>query len=500
MNTTQTLFGKEAREALKKGMDTVCKPVAASMGARGRNNAFREYGSAVFSNDGVTIANNINPKDEFERLGADFLKQAADATNREAGDGTSTSIVLAHSIIEQGLAEIDKGENPMIVRKELHKAKDQALAALKEIATEIKDDNELLAVTNISVEDEVVAKIVSESVRKAGKYGAVMVEEGVGYDLSKEEIRGYSWSQGFVSPYMITNERMEAVLDNPAVIITDRLLNLNKDLVGVLNELLKQGTHSALVVADNVDGELLASLIQNKVKGNMTVVAVKRPPTLDELEDLATLTEGTAVTKDKGIKSIAISHVGSAERVVITRNSALVIGKESPWLNDRVSSIEVELKGAKDYEDDKKDLLKKRMAMLSGGIIKLSVGAKTEQERRYLKRKVEDAVCAAQAAIEEGIVPGAGAILLTIAEKVDYDVLKEALRAPYNVILENAGIKPDGKFYNVLTGKEVKDLLAEGIIDPAKVTRCAIENAVSMASTFLTCESATVVEIESPAK
>lgn len=479
---TKMLLGEESREALMRGMTMVKEPVARSMGAKGRNTVFTELGTTSITNDGITIARNINPEDSFEAQGVDLIRQASEQTNTEAGDGTSATIVLSHAIAELGMKEMKGGKNPMVIRKELEVAKDEAIGLLKDMSKPIKD-NDLLDVAKISVEDDAIAQTVVDAVKKAGKYGAVMVEEGVGYSLEKVEEEGYFWNKGYISPYMITNaERMEAVLENPAVIMTDKHLNLNKELIGILNELHAKDEKSVLLIADNVEGELLQTLILNKMKGIMTVVAVRRPPTLEELEDIAIVVKGTAVTKDKGIKDFHMGHIGRAKKIVVKKDNIVIIGQESIELEERIKSLETSIKDNKDDE-----VLKKRMGMLASGIVKLSVGAKTEAERRYLRRKIEDCVCACNCAIEEGIVAGAGSTLRDISKKIDNQILKQAFKYPHKQILKNAGIEDDGD-YNVLTGKKVKDYIKEGIIDPTKVVRVCISNAVSIASTFLTTE------------
>lgn len=478
---TKILLGDEARDALLKGMTLVKEPVARSMGASGRNCVFNEVGSTSVTNDGITIARNIAPEDPFESQGVELIRQASEQTNREAGDGTSATIVLAHAITELGMKEIKAGGNPMAIRRGLELGKEKAIEELKKMSKMIKDD-ELLDVAKISVEDDKISQIVVDSVKKAGKYGTVMVEEGVGYSIEKEEVQGYFWDKGYISQYMVTNERLEAELNDCAVLITDKNLNLNSELSGILTELHKQGKTSVFLVADNVEGELLKTLVVNKMKSVITVVAVKRPPTIDELEDIAILTKGTAVIKDKGIKDFQTYHVGSAKKVIVTKNKTIVIGHDSPELKDRIKTIETELK-----DDTENEVLKKRMGMLASGIVKLSVGAKTEAERRYLRRKIEDGVCACLCAIEEGIVAGGGSTLRDLSEKVDNSILKEAFKYPHKQILKNAGIKEVGDF-NVLTGKKIKDYVKEGIVDPTKVVRCVIANAISLAGTVLTAD------------
>lgn len=489
--------GDEARQALMRGVKAVYEPVSATMGAAGKNGAFYQYGEIRVSNDGISIARQISPKDEFERIGADLVKQSAERTVAEAGDGTTGTIVLAHSLLEESFKKIAEGKNPMVLRKELEEAKDEVVAAIKKTAKPIKNDTELLDVARISVEDEKTAKIVADAVKKAGTHGAVVVEEGSGYSIETEEVQGYFWDKGYVSPYMVTNEGRQAVLIDPVVIVTDRYLNQNKDMVKILNTLLGQGKTSFLIIADKIEGELLGTLVANKLKGVFTAVAVQKPGTTEELEDIATLTGAVAITKEKGIKEIESYHCGKAKKVIVKEGKTTIINDSNSALEERVIELAAQLKNDKDNE-----LLKERKAKLSDGVVILRVGAKTEAEKKYLKDKVDDAVGAVRAAMEEGIVEGAGACLASISvAKIQTDgelILSLACMTPYNQILDNAGIEDRTKNYNVLTGKEVKDLFKAGIIDPAKVVRCMVENAVSFAKNALTINSLIVERQELP--
>lgn len=492
---TKTLLGSEARAALKRGEDQVFAAVSVTMGAKGRNAVFREFGRPKTTNDGVSIANQIIPYDEFECMGADMAKEVGQKTVDLAGDGTTGSVVVNHYLIEGGIEAIENGKDPMELRAELEEAKDEVVAALQRLAVPVKSREDILNVARISVEDEEMAQMVADAVEKAGKYGAVIVEEGSGYKLEKEEIQGYHWGRGYLSPYMITNpERDEAILEDCAVIVTDRYMNLNKDLMQTMNECKANGASSAIVICDKMEGELLQSLIVNKVKGIFATIVVARPHSLEELEDIAVLTNSTAVTKDKGIKQINWGHVGKAKRVIVTKDKTTIICEDSEALKERVRLLSESLKIEED--DSVKELLVARLAKLSDGMVLIRVGAKTEAERKYRKDKMDDAVSAAKAATEEGIVDGGGIALTSAASQITKDtvgsrILKEALAKPYETILKNAGIPVDGKFYNVKTGKQVADMSAEGIIDPAKVARCIVEHSVSLAGTFLTIESVT---------
>lgn len=467
----------------------VALPVTSSMGAQGRNTAFQGPMDAEVTNDGVTIARIIHPEDPFENLGAEMMKQSAEQTNREVGDGTSGSIALSDALTD----EMVDVPNPMQIRRELNADKDVLVAKLKEIAVSCETREQLLDVARTSVEDESIAEIVVDSVMKAGEYGAVVVQEGVGYTIEKEEVQGYWWEQGYVSPYMLTTDRGECVLEDVPIILTDRNISLNTEILPLLEDLFKNGATQLFIVADNVEGAALSTLIKNKANGKFVSVAVRRPGTIEELEDIAVMTGATTVTKQKGGGDISRLHIGTAKKIVVTRDRAIVIGEDTEKVQNRIKEIEAELK-----ENPDDELLKRRMGMLANGMVNLSVGAKTETERSYLVRKVQDAVLACLAALKEGIVPGGGVTLASLAQFAQNDILRQALLYPRKCILKNAGLpENDGSEYNVRTGKKVKDHFKEGIIDPAKVIRCEIENAISLAGAFVTIENLVVVTPES---
>lgn len=491
---TKVLLGKDARDALRKGMTLAHEPVARSMGARGRNTVFTDKGVTQITNDGITIINSIDPEDEFEAQGVDLIRQASAQTNSEAGDGTSATVVLSVALIDEGLKQMEKGKNPMIIRRELEEGRKDIISLIDAVSKKITDDKELLSIAKISVEDEKIAKVIVDSVKQAGKYGAVLIEEGAGYEIERIDQQGYYWNRGFISPYMITNpERREAILMDAPILITDKAMNLHKELVPFIDTLHANGIKSLFLVADNVEGELLQTLINNKLKGIFTVVAVKRPATVEELEDLAILTGGTAVTKEKGIQEFKLEHLGKVQRVMVGAGQTVIIGQKSEKLVEHIKQISDLIK-----DDPENESLKKRMGMLAGGMVKLIVGGRTEGERSYVRRKIEDGVCAVNAAIDGGIVPGGGSTLYEISEKLDNPILKAALKAPHTQILRNAGFD-EGTHVNVLTGKKITDHLKEGIVDPAKVVKAAISNAISVAGIFLTTEAA-VVDIPNKTK
>jgi chaperonin GroEL len=483
-------LGKEARDSIKEGMRAVYEPVSATIGASGRNAVYRQV-VPVITNDGVSIARRINPKDKFERIGADLIKQSAEQTNLDAGDSTTTTVVLSYAIVEEGLKHIgDDGVNAMQVKKELEIAGKEVVELIKSNSKKIKSDKDLLDVAKISVENDAVAEVVANAVSKAGEYGTIIVEEGEGYEIEQNEVRGYYWDRGYISPYFMTNEKTESVLEDVAVIITDRYMNRYLEIMGTLNELHTKGVKSVLVIVDRMEGELLQTLITNKLKKILNICVVTRPPADEELEDLASISGGTAIIKDKGIREIKPEHVGYVKKVIATQNRTIIVADESKGYKERVKQLQAE------YKETENEEVKQRLARLTDGLIVLRVGAKTESERTYLKLKVDDAVNAVQSAKQEGVVEGGGVALYKISNQITNPILREALKAPYKAILRNAGIRADGNAYNVLTGEKVEDMFKAGIIDPTKAERCAVENSISLASTVLTLNSVIVEEEE----
>lgn len=492
MRSTTQIHGDEARNALKRGIDAVYHAVAPTLGARGRNAVYERWNAPVVTNDGVSIAREVLPEDKYEYLGAELIKQAAERTNDEAGDGTTSTIILTKELVDAGFKALEEGENPMILRREIQEAKDIVVKEIKKRSTPAKN---LLEVAKISVENDEIAELVADVVNHVGALGSVIVEEGHTFKTEVEKVKGYWFEKGYVSPYMITNEKNEAVLEDCAVILTDRMLNLNKDLFKVLTELVQQGTKSVLVIADKIEGELLQTMIANKIKGTLVTVAVTRPLSTEELEDIATLTGATAVTKDKGITDIAINHVGKAPKAIIKKEQTIIIGHDTKELKDRIKTLSDIVKDSKEkYGEIERQ--KERLARLTGGLAVIRVGAKTEAERGYLKLKVDDAVGACKAAAEEGIVAGGGTTLRDISMEPLFKtrggkILAEVLGTPFIRLMDNSGIADYDVFdnYNVLTGERIEDMKKAGIVDPAKVSRCAVENAVSAATTVLTTET-----------
>ncbi len=395
------------------------------------------------------------------------------------------------------------GKDPMELRAELEEAAKVVIQEIKNRSIPVRGREDILNVARVSVEDEEMAQMIADAVEKAGNNGVIIVEEGSGYKLELEQSKGYFWNRGFVSPYMVTNvdDGAKAILEDCPVIVTDRYMNQNRDIMQVLNALIQKGETRALLVVDKCEGELLQSLIINKQKGVFTCIVVQKPGTLEELEDIAAVTGAIAITKDKGIKQISMEHVGNAKRIVVEDKKTTIICDERPEVKGRIEVVQKALDEVKE-KGETDELLVTRKAKLAEGVIVIRVGAKTEAERRYKKDKMDDAVAAAKAAVEEGYVPGGGITLNDIAQlglelkTVGASVLCDVLRKPYQRILMNAGITPDGKAYDVKTGKQVESMTEAGIIDPAKVLRCAVENAISFAATFITLETVSADFVE----
>lgn len=486
---TETLHGKEARKALKKGIDQVALPVKKSMGAKGLNSVYYEYNSPTVTNDGVSIARRIIPQDQFERLGADLIKQASEKTNLEAGDGTSSTICLAHALIENGIKELNRSffyrTTPLKLRQDLQKYLPQLVEDIKSVS-HVLTKEDIYRIAYISVEDQGLAELVDHAFAQAGTNGQVFVDEYTQSEIEVEYTPGYHYNKGFTHPYFINNhQKQEVALTNPAVLVTDRYFNLNSDLINALNQVKQAGNDSVVIIADKVDGELLATLLQNKEKGLLNPVVVTRPDTDEELEDIAKLTGATAITQSKKVKVINASHFGTVDKVVVTKDKITFVTEERrPELVEHIANLQEEA-----------DENRERIAKLTDGVVLIKVGAKTESERRYIKLKLDDAVGAVNAAKEEGYVPGAGYTLynLSLLHKSLPVWIQKSLQSTYKQILDNAGIAPDGAMWDVSSMTYASHKL---VIDPAKVVRCSVENAFSVASSFLSIESATAIHQE----
>ncbi|MEK7505371.1 MAG: chaperonin GroEL [Patescibacteria group bacterium] len=527
------LYRNEARDSLKKGIDAVANAVKITIGPRGRNVVFdKGYGAPTITNDGVSIAKEITLSDKFENMGAEIVKEVAQKTNDVAGDGTTTSTILAQAIITEGLKQTSMGVNAMGVRLGIEKASKEVVSALKEMAKPIKTKEEIIQVATISAESPEIGKIIGNTIEKVGKDGVVTVDESQSFGVEAEFTEGLQFDRGYVSPYMITNsERMEAEYADALVLLTDKKISSIKEIIPLLEKVAATGKKELVIIAEDVDGEALTTLVLNKLRGAFSVLAVKAPGFGDRkkemLEDIAITIGAKVITEEVGLKleSAEISSLGRARKVVATKDNTIIVGgrgKKSE-IEARVSALREVRKNTDSKFDVEK--LDERIAKLSGGVAVIKVGAATETEMKYLKLKIEDAVNATKAAIEEGIVPGGGVAFIKAAQKVAGKITKDttgknfeaemivgmnivlkALEMPLRQIAINSG-KDDGSVivekikhgkgnegYDALRDEFVPDMIAAGIIDPVKVTRSAVENACSAGAILLTTEVAIAEE------
>ncbi len=513
------VFSEEARQALKQGVDKLANAVKVTLGPKGANVVLdKGYGAPTVINDGVTIAKEIELKDKLENMGASLVKEVSIKTNDVAGDGTTTATVLAQAIINEGFKNITAGASPIAINKGLHKATEVVVAQLKKISKPISNKSEIAQVATISAQDEEVGKLISEVIEEVGKDGVVTVEDGQTIGLSKEVVKGMQFDRGYVSPYMVTNpDRMEAEYEDTFIFLTDQKISSMNDILPLLEKMAKAGRKELVIVADDIEGEALATLVINKLRGAFNVLAVKAPGFGDRkkemLEDMAILTGGVVVSEEKGMRldAVELDVLGRADKVIATKDNTTIVGgkgKKSE-IEKRIEQIKKQIETT-DSEFDR-EKLQERYAKLAGGVAVIKVGAATEVEQKEKKARIEDAVSATKAAIEEGIVPGGGvALIRTIdaldkvkasgEEKVGVDILKRALEEPLRQIAKNAGYdspvvvaevkkRSGAEGFNAATG-EYQDLIKNGIIDPTKVTRSALENAVSVSSMLLTTEAA----------
>jgi len=512
----QILFDAKAQQLLKKGIDKLAKAVSITLGPKGLNVILdRGFGSPVITNDGVTIAKEIELQNKIENIGAEIIKQAAEKTNDVAGDGTTTAVVLAHSIITAGLKNVAAGANPLGLKRGIEKAKKVIIEELRKISQGVNKHEEIANVATISSQDKEIGEMIASIIDEVGKDGIITVEESKTLGLSKEIVKGMQFDRGYISPYMVTNpEKMEAVLEDPYIIITDQKISNIHDILPLLDKILQSGRKDILIIADDVTGEALATLILNKLRGVFNVVAVKAPGFGDRrkdlLEDIAILTGGRVISEELGLKleKLELDDLGQARRVVVDKeNTTIVEGAGSKEnIEKRIKQIKNELSRVESEFD--KEKLEERLAKLSGGVAVIKVGAATEVEQKEKQHRVEDAVRATKAALEEGIVPGGGVALIRALpalekietededEKVGIEIMRRALEEPLKRIAENAGydgavilekVKNAGTYegFNALTGKIV-NMMEAGIVDPTKVTRSALENAASVSAMFLT--------------
>lgn len=520
----QIFYNEEARRKLKAGVDKVADAVKVTIGPKGRNVVLEEgYGSPTITNDGVTIAKKIEVEDKTENVGAEIIKEVSSKSNDLAGDGTTTATVLAQAIITEGLKNVTAGANPIALRRGLEKAKDEVVKALQEISHPISGKEEMEQVATISAEDAELGKLIAEVMQEIGKDGVITVEESQTFDIQKEIVKGLQFDRGYISPYMITNaERMEAAMEDAYILITDKKISSVQDIIPTLEAIAKTGKKEVVIIAEDVDGDALATLVVNKLRGIFSSLAIKAPGFGDRkkemLEDIATVTGGTVISEEVGLSldKVELGQLGSARRIVSTKdNTTIVEGKgDRDKIDGRVQQLKTMIENT--TSDFDKEKLQERLAKLSGGVAVLRVGAATEVEQKARQHKTEDALAATKAAVEEGIVPGGGVALLRAAKKLsDFElsdseehlavkILRRALEEPIRQIATNAGkdgsvvaaevSKQEGAFgYNAATDR-YEDLVSVGVVDPTKVVRVALENAISAASMLLTTE-AVVVDI-----
>ncbi len=515
------LHGEDARNKLASGVRQVAAAVKSTLGPRGRNVVLaKPYGGPRITNDGVSIAKEINLPDPFEEQGAAIVKEVAEKTNMGAGDGTTTSVVLLEALLESGLPYIMKGTNSMAIRKGMDKACTLAVAELKKMSKPIVGRPDIKKIASVSVENEAIGETITEVVEKVGRTGVVTVEESQGMEISYEIVEGLKTDKGYVSNYMISNpETMEAVMDDAYILITDKKLSSTDEVMPAIEHVAKTGKKEFVVIAEDVDGDCLSTFVLNKVRGNFNIVATRAPGfgnnKKEILEDIAILTGGTVITSDtaKDFKTMTLEDFGRANKVICGKDSTIIAGGkgEKKNITARIKQLNAELSRSDSKFD--KEGLEQRIAKLTGGVAVIKVGAATETEMKYLKDKIEDAVKAVKASIEEGVVAGGGSALVKIAQKLEdatsesseeavgFQLVVEALSSPLKQIIINAGNK-DGSLisavvadndknlgYDASIDEIVEDMIAAGIIDPVKVVRLALENAVSAAGILLTTEA-----------
>ena len=523
MAAKQLVFSEDARRRLKNGIDIVAEAVGTTLGPKGRNVALdRKFGSPTITHDGVTVAKEIELEDPFENMGAQLIKEAATKTNDIAGDGTTTSTVLAHAIVTEGLKNLAAGSNPMRLKKGIEEATDAIVESLRKMAQKIETKEEIASVATNSAADVEIGNLIADVMDKVGKDGVITVEESKSMQFETEYVEGMQFDRGYISPYFITDsDHMEASIPEPYILIYDKKISAAQDIVPVLEKLVQLGKRELVIIAEDIDGEALATLVLNKLRGMLNVLAIKAPGFGDRrkamMQDIATLTGGQVISEETGrkLETTNLSDLGRAEKVVADKDNTTIVGGkgDSKGIKGRIDQIRVEIdKSTSDYDKEK---LQERLAKLSGGVAIIRVGAATETELKEKKHRVEDALSATRAAIEEGIVPGGEITFINAVSSLDkvkmsgdeeaigVSIVRRAMEAPIRKLAENAG--QDGAViienvrrlskeqnnknlgYNVITG-EYGDMLKAGIIDPLKVVRGALENAASIAAMILTTE------------
>ena len=525
MAAKQLLFDEEARRSLMRGVDALANAVKVTLGPRGRNVVIdKKFGPPTIINDGVTIAKEIELEDPFENMGAQIVKEVATKTNDVAGDGTTTATVLAQAMVKEGLKNVTSGANPMLIKRGIEKAVSEIVAHIKSEAKQIKGKEEIAQVATISANnDKEIGALISDAMEKVGKEGVITVEEAKSLETSLSLVEGMQFDRGYISPYMVTDpDRMEAVMDNPYILITDRKISAIADMLPTLEKVVKVGKE-LLIIAEDVEGEALATLVVNRLRGTFKAVAVKAPGFGDRrkamLEDIAILTGGTVITEDMGRKldSVELTDLGTARQVRITKDETTIIDGvgDKDVIAKRVSQIRAQVEETTSEFDREK--LQERLAKLSGGVAVIEVGAATEVEMKDKKLRIEDALNATRAAVEEGIVAGGGTTFIDIIPALNtleatgdvqtgINLVKRAVEEPLRQIAYNAGLEGSvvvekvknteaGVGFNALT-EEYIDMVKAGIVDPAKVTRSALQNAASIASLVLTTETIVADKVE----
>jgi chaperonin GroEL len=512
-------YSSEARKALEAGVDAVANAVKVTLGPKGRYVVLdKKFGAPTITNDGVTIAREIEVEDVFENQGAQLVREVATATNDVAGDGTTTATVLAQAIVRQGLKNVAAGANPLALKRGIEKAVDEVVANIATQSKEVSGKDQIARVATISAGDDAIGDVIADAIEKVGKDGVVNVEEGQTFGMDLEFTEGMQFDKGYISPYMVTDQdRMEAVLEDPYILIANQKIGSVRDILPVLEQVIQSGK-PLLIIAEDVEGESLATLVVNKLRGTFTGVAVKAPGFGDRrkrmLEDIAILTKAEVITEEMGLKleNTQLSQLGRARRVVVAKDTTTVIdgAGDGTEIKGRISQIKAEIENTdSDFDREK---LQERLAKLSGGVAVVKVGAATETEMKEKKHRVEDALQATRAALEEGIVPGGGVALLQASSAVSLDgpaaeddertgarIVLRALEEPLRQLAENAGLEGSvvvndvrhakkGQGLNAQTN-EIEDLVAAGVIDPAMVTRSALQNAASIAKNILTTEA-----------
>jgi len=515
----QIKFGEDARRALERGVNQLADTVKITLGPKGRNVVLdKKFGSPLITNDGVTIAKEIELEDPFENMGAQLVKEVATKTNDVAGDGTTTATLLAQAIIREGLKNVAAGANPMILKKGINRAVEVAVEQIKKISKPIENKSAIAQVASISAGEEAIGEIISEAMEKVGKDGVITVEESNTFGTTLDVVEGMQFDRGYVSPYMITDtEKMEAVLDDPYILITDKKISNIQDLLPVLEQIVQQGK-KLLIIAEDIEGEALATLIVNKLRGTFTCVAVKAPGFGDRrkamLDDIAILTGGQVISEELGLdlKETRLEQLGRARQVKVQKENTIIVdgAGDAKAIKDRVKQIKAQIEETtSDFDREK---LQERLAKLAGGVAVIKVGAATETELKERKLRIEDALAATKAAVEEGIVPGGGVALVNAIKAVEellkdahgdertgIQIIRRALEEPVRQIAENAGLEGSvivekvmnsepGVGFDALNERYV-NMIEAGIVDPTKVTRSALENAASVASMLLTTES-----------